>query len=364
MPRNQVEVPGSVDYVSILDEQGEVDEELDPDLPEDLLREFHRKMVLSRRFDERLLRLQREGKIGTFAPVRGQEAAQIGSVSCLNTDDWLVPAFRETAAMIWRGASLSDIFLFNAGFNEGGRIPEGANDLPIAIPVATQILHAVGIAYAIKYRKSRQIVLTYFGDGATSEGDFHEALNFAGVAGLPVVFVCQNNQYAISLPREKQTKSRTIAQKAFAYGVPGVQVDGNDVLAVHTVAREATERARSGRGPTLIECVTYRLSVHTTADDPTKYRSQEEVDEWEKREPLIRLQKYLRGRGILDDEAVDGDETEASRQIDQAWKETKAKMDEPTDPLEMFDHLLADLPPYVKEQKQAFERFLQEREAD
>lgn len=364
MPRNQVEVPGSVDYLSILDEQGEVDEELDPDLPDELLREFHRKMVLSRRFDERLLRLQREGKIGTFAPVRGQEAAQIGSVSCLSKEDWLVPAFRETAAMIWRGASLSDILLFNAGFNEGGRIPEGAHDLPIAIPVATQILHAVGIAYAIKYKKSGQIVLTYFGDGATSEGDFHEALNFAGVAGLPVVFVCQNNQYAISLPREKQTKSRTLAQKAFAYGIPGVQVDGNDVLAVHTVAREATERARSGEGPTLIECVTYRLSVHTTADDPTKYRSQEEVDEWEKREPLTRFRKYLRNRGILDDQAVDTDEEGASKQIDQAWKETKTKMDELTDPLEMFDHLLADLPPYVEEQKQAFARFLQEREAD
>ena len=364
MPRNHVEVPGVVDYLSILNEDGKVDEELDPDLPKELLREFHRKMVLSRRFDERLLRLQREGKVGTFAPIRGQEAAQIGTVSCLEKEDWLVPAFRETAALIWRGASLSDIFLFNAGFNEGGRIPEEANVLPIAIPVATQILHAVGIAYAIKYRKRDQIVLTYFGDGATSEGDFHEGLNFAGVSGLPVVFVCQNNQYAISMPREKQTKSRTIAQKAFAYGIPGVQVDGNDVLAVHTVAREAAQRARGGGGPTLIECVTYRLAVHTTADDPTKYRSQKEVDEWEKREPLIRLQKYLRKRGILDDQAVNSDEEEAARQIDEAWKATKDRIDELTDPLAMFDYLMADLPPYTKEQKEAFERFLATREAD
>lgn len=364
MPRNQVETPDPVEHVSILDENGKVDKDLEPDLPDDLLRDFHRKMVLSRRFDERLLRLQREGKIGTFAPVRGQEAAQIGSVSCLEEDDWMVPAFRETAAMIWRGASLTSILLFNAGYDEGGRIPEGKKDLPIAIPVATQILHAVGIAYGIKYRKKDRVVLTYFGDGATSEGDFHEALNFAGVVGLPVVFVCQNNQYAISLPREKQTKSKTLAQKAIAYGFPGIQVDGNDILAVRAVTREAVERARSGGGPTLIECVTYRLSVHTTADDPTKYRSQEEVDQWEEREPLSRLRKYLRDREVIDDEAIQADEEEAAQQIDQAWENAREEMKDLTDPLEMFNHLLEELPPYVQEQQDAFARFLRRTEGD
>lgn len=364
MPRNQVETPDPVEHVSILDENGQVDKDLEPDLPDDLLRDFHRKMVLSRRFDERLLRLQREGKIGTFAPVRGQEAAQIGSVSCLEEDDWMVPAFRETAAMIWRGASLTSILLFNAGYDEGGRIPEGQNDLPIAIPVATQILHAVGIAYGIKYREKERVVLTYFGDGATSEGDFHEALNFAGVVGLPVIFVCQNNQYAISLPREKQTKSKTLAQKAIAYGFPGIQVDGNDILAVRAVTREAVERARSGGGPTLIECVTYRLSVHTTADDPTKYRSQEEVDQWEEREPLTRLRKYLRAREVIDDEAIQSDEEEAAQQIDQAWEKAREEMKELTDPLAMFNHLLEELPPYVQEQQDAFARFLQRTEGD
>ncbi len=364
MPRNQVDTPDPVEHVSILDENGQVDKDLEPDLPDDLLRDFHRKMVLSRRFDERLLRLQREGKIGTFAPVRGQEAAQIGSVSCLEEDDWMVPAFRETAAMIWRGASLTSILLFNAGYDEGGRIPEGQNDLPIAIPVATQILHAVGIAYGIKYREKERVVLTYFGDGATSEGDFHEALNFAGVVGLPVIFVCQNNQYAISLPREKQTKSKTLAQKAIAYGFPGIQVDGNDILAVRAVTREAVERARSGGGPTLIECVTYRLSVHTTADDPTKYRSQEEVDQWEEREPLTRLRKYLRAREVIDDEAIQSDEEEAAQQIDQAWEKAREEMKELTDPLAMFNHLLEELPPYVQEQQDAFARFLQRTEGD
>ncbi len=362
MPKRQVEAPDPIEYLSILDEQGEVDADLDPHLSDDQLREFHRMMVLSRRFDERLLRLQREGKIGTFPPIRGQEAAQIGSVACLNEDDWLVPAFRETAAMIWRGISLENVFLFNAGFNEGGRIPEGKNDLPIAIPVATQIVHAAGIAYAIKYRRSGQIVLTYFGDGATSEGDFHEALNFAGVAQLPVVFVCQNNQYAISLPREKQTRSRTIAQKSIAYGFPGVQVDGNDVLAVYRATREAVDRARSGQGPTLIECVTYRLSVHTTADDPTRYRTQEEVARWEAREPLSRLQVYLRRRGILDDDLVREDEEEAGRRIDDAWKQAHGKMQHLGDPLEMFEHGTARRSPYLEEQRENFAKFLEETE--
>ncbi|MFZ0429866.1 MAG: thiamine pyrophosphate-dependent enzyme, partial [Acidobacteriota bacterium] len=207
-----------------------------------------------------------------------------------------------------------------------------------------------------------QIVLTYFGDGATSEGDFHEALNFAGVAQLPVVFVCQNNQYAISLPREKQTRSRTIAQKSIAYGFPGVQVDGNDVLAVYRATREAVDRARSGQGPTLIECVTYRLSVHTTADDPTRYRTQEEVARWEAREPLSRLQVYLRRRGILDDDLVREDEEEAGRRIDDAWKQAHGKMQHLGDPLEMFEHGTARRSPYLEEQRENFAKFLEETE--
>jgi pyruvate dehydrogenase E2 component (dihydrolipoamide acetyltransferase) len=217
--------------------------------------------VLARRLDERMLALQRQGRIGTFAPVSGQEAAQIGAVAALEEHDWFVPSFRESAAAIWRGTPLKQILLYNAGYNEGAAVPDDAHDLPIAIPVATQIPHAVGLAYAVRYRDTGAVAIAFFSDGATSEGDFHEALNFAGVFGAPTIFLCQNNQWAISVPRERQTRSRTLAQKALTYGVPGIQVDGNDVLAVLAATREAAARARDGEGPTLIECVGDQVRV-------------------------------------------------------------------------------------------------------
>src|SRR2546425_691421 len=267
MPRPILEPRSHVEYLSILDSDGNLDAALEPKLSPGELRSLHRAMVLARRFDERMVRLQRQGRIGTFAPIKGQEASQLGSVITLRATDWMVPSFRETAAMIWRGWPIEKILLFFAGYVEGGRPAPDQRDLPITIPVGTQLPHAVGLAYAAQYRGDDAVVMAYFGDGATSEGDFHEALNFAGVWHVPVVFVCQNNQWAISVPLKKQTHSKTIAQKALAYGLPGIQVDGNDVLAVYTAAREAVERARAGEGPTLIECVTYRLGVHTTAPD-------------------------------------------------------------------------------------------------
>ena len=271
---------------------------------------MYRVMLLARRFDERMLRLQRQGRIGTFAPVKGQEAAQIGSVAALRPEDWVVPSFRETAAMLWRGWPIEKMLHFFSGRLEGGQPGPGQRDLPTAIPVATQIPHAVGLAYAAQYRGDDVVAMVYFGDGATSEGDFHEALNFAGVWHVPVVFVCQNNQWAISIPLKKQTHSRTIAQKALAYGFPGIQVDGNDVLAVYAAAREAVARARAGDGPTLIECVTYRLAMHTTADDPSRYRSEEEVKAWERKDPLTRFAAYLEKRAARRDgleEAVEAE---------------------------------------------------------
>jgi TPP-dependent pyruvate/acetoin dehydrogenase alpha subunit len=231
MPREQIDLPCSVDYLSILDENGRCDRDLEPEIPDEALLRMHRTMLLSRRFDERLLTWQREGLIGTFAPVKGQEASQIGAVAALEENDWLVPSFREAAASLWRGTPLTSLILYNAGYNEGVSIPEDKHDLPISIPVASQIPHAVGLAYAAKYRGAGEVALTFFGDGATSEGDFHESLNFAGLLGAPVVFVCQNNHWAISVPREKQSASKTLAQKALAYGIHGIQVDGNDVLA-------------------------------------------------------------------------------------------------------------------------------------
>jgi pyruvate dehydrogenase E1 component alpha subunit len=232
------------------------------------------------------------------------------------------------------------------------------------VPVGTQILHAVGIGYAIKYRQTDDVVMTFFGDGATSEGDFHEGLNFAGVFQTPVIFVCQNNQWAISLPRSKQTRSKTLAQKALAYAVPGIQVDGNDILAVYTAAKEAADRARSGGGSTMIECVTYRMAVHTTADDPKRYRSDQEVEEWQKRDPLVRFQKYLKDKGLLTDDGVEAAEAEIKEQIqaavDRAEEETKSL----GDPMDMFNHAYAELPPHLIEQRNALARELEELQGE
>ena len=335
MPRTIVEPQFTVEHLSILDSEGTLDSALDPDIPPEELKRLYRAMRLGRRFDERMLRLQRQGRIGTFAPIKGQEAAQIGSVATLRRTDWMVPSFRETAAMLWRGWTMEHILLFFAGYIEGGRPAPEQHDLPICIPVGGQLPHAVGLAYAAQYRGDDAVVMVYCGDGATSEGDFHEAMNFAGVWHLPLVFVVQNNQWAISVPLKKQTHSRTIAQKALAYGFPGIQVDGNDALAVYAASREAVERARAGDGPTLIECVTYRLSMHTTSDDPTKYRSVEEVEAWERKDPLTRFGAYLQQRNLVEpglDEAID---TEIARAVE-AFEAVGAP-----DPLVMFDHAYA-----------------------
>src|SRR6185503_13983964 len=247
MPRKELDLKLGVEYLSILDSDGTLDADLDPALPPDELRRLYRGMLLGRRLDDRMVRLQRQGRIGTFAPIKGQEAAQLGSVTALRPTDWMVPSFRETAAMVWRGWPIEQILAFYAGRIEGGQPGPGQHDLPVCIPVATQVPHAVGLGYAAQYRGDDAVVMVYFGDGATSEGDFHEAMNFAGVWQVPVVFVCQNNQWAISVPLKKQTHSRTIAQKALAYGFPGVQVDGNDLLAVHAASRDAVARATGPR---------------------------------------------------------------------------------------------------------------------
>jgi pyruvate dehydrogenase E1 component alpha subunit len=347
MPRIALEPRFQVEYLSILDSDGNLDTALEPKLADTDLRSLYRSMLLGRRLDERMVRLQRQGRIGTFAPTKGQEAAQVGSIYTLRPTDWMVPSFRETAAMIWRGWPIEKLLLFFSGHLEGGQPAPDQHDLPITIPVATQLPHAVGLAYAAQYRGDDVVVMAYFGDGATSEGDFHEAMNFAGVWHVPVVFVCQNNQWAISVPLKKQTHSRTIAQKALAYGLPGIQVDGNDVLAVYAATREAVERARTGDGPTLIECVTYRLGVHTTADDPTKYRSDLEVAMWEQKDPLTRFRAYLEKRNLLEEgleQRVDDEIAEAVRRFEAT---------PPADPLVMFDHAYAELPPDVQAQRDA-----------
>jgi len=366
MPRRVIERLGNIERLSILDETGKVDAKLEPDIDDDTLLEMHRAMLFARRFDERMLKLQRQGRIGTFAPIKGQEAAQIGSVFHLESADWLVPSFRETGAQMWRGASPMDIWLFAAGYIEGVNIPEEARDLPLCVPVATQLLHAVGIAYAAKYRQEDAVVMAFHGDGATSEGDFHEALNFAGVYELPLIFVCQNNQWAISVPRAKQTRSKTIAQKAVAYGLPGIQVDGNDILAVWAATGEAKRRAREENRPTLIECVTYRMDVHTTADDPTRYRSEEEVEEWRKRDPIERFQKYLKKKKLIDDDAIETLDEEILEELREAWQATEARIAEldATDPSMIFDHLYETPPPHLEAQRRYFVERMTREAAD
>jgi pyruvate dehydrogenase E1 component alpha subunit len=352
MPRRVLEPRFQVEYLSILDSEGHLDAALEPDIPADTLKELYRAMLFGRRLDERMLRLQRQGRIGTFAPLKGQEASQLGAVFTLRRTDWMVPSFRETAAMIWRGWPLEKLLMFFAGYIEGGQPHPEQRDLPVTIPVASQLPHAVGLAYAAQYKGEDVVVMVFFGDGATSEGDFHEALNFAGVWHVPVVFVCQNNQWAISVPFKKQTHARTIAQKALAYGMPGLQVDGNDVLAVYAASREAVERARAGEGPTLIECVTYRLGVHTTADDPTKYRSEEEVREWERKDPLTRFTAYLKKRGLLEE----GLEPRIDEEI--AAAVTRFEAAGPPDPLHVFEHVYGERPPHLEAQRQALEAWL------
>lgn len=358
MPREKIVPDVPITSLAILDAEGNVDKDLEPDIDIQTLLKLYRFMLLGRRFDERLVALQRQGRIGTFPPITGQEAAQLGAVAAIRPTDWMVPSFRETAAELWRGRGLDNIIIANNGLSEGGVMPDHSRDLPVSIPVASQIPHAVGLAWAARYRQSDEVVMVFFGDGATSEGDFHEAMNFAAVFQVPVIFVCQNNQWAISIPLSRQTRSETLAQKAAAYGMPGIQVDGNDILAVYAAAEEAVARARSGGGPTFIECVTYRVMMHTTADDPKRYRSDEAVEAWRRKDPLIRFETYLRAKGVLNEAKIADLQSEIEGEIKTAVAHAEARMKTMGDPMEMFDHQYATMPPTLQRQKAILEREL------
>lgn len=350
-----------VEYLQILDEQGNVDESIDFDLSEDNIKEMYHLMTLSRTFDEKMFKLQRSGKIGTVASCKGQEAAQVGSAYALESTDWLVPAFRETAALIARRADMSKLTLAWNGDTRAFENDDNSRNLPVAIPVASQIITAAGIAWASKFKKTKEVTLVYFGDGASSEGDFHESLNLAGVQDLPIVYLCQNNQWAISTPRDRQTRSETIAQKAIAYGIKGVQVDGNDALAVYHATKEAVKRAREGKGPTLIECLTYRLGDHTTSDDASKYRSEEQVHEWEPKDPLHRLKKHFEKLGTWGDDYGVWLNKKNEEEVAQAVE--KALNMEPRKPQDMFSNIFSKLTPELEaEQKNILAEFEAEEE--
>jgi len=317
-------------------------------------------MVLTRKTDEKLFVLQRQGRISTFAQVKGQEASQIGSVGALQKEDWIVQAFRETAAMLMRGVPPKNIMAYYGGDGRGSVYPEGTNMLPIAIPVGSQIPHAVGIAWGMKLKKEKNVCLVYFGDGATSEGDFHEAMNFAGVFQLPCIFVCQNNQWAISVPRARQTASASIAQKAVAYGFEGIQVDGNDVFAVYAATQQAVQKARVGKGPTLIECYTYRLADHTTSDDAKRYRDEKEVAAWIKKDPLVRFKKYLEKKKIWNTKYEEAIQKEIEGIVERNVQEYENMGVPPVEYL--FNHMYKEMPPALKEQLAYIKQFERKKE--
>ncbi|SEM88702.1 pyruvate dehydrogenase (acetyl-transferring) E1 component subunit alpha [Lihuaxuella thermophila] len=312
---------------------------------------FYRWMSFVRMFDRRSVILQRQGRIGTYAALEGQEAAQVGSALALSKEDWIFPSYREHGVAMIAGMPLSQIFLYWMGRVEGCKPPEGVRLLPPSVPIATQIPHAVGAAWASKLKKETSVAVAYFGDGATSEGDFHEACNFAGVFRVPAILFCQNNGYAISVPFSRQSASPTVAEKAKAYNFPGIRVDGNDVLAVYDVMKQAIERARAGEGPTLIEAVTYRKGPHTTADDATRYRPASEVEEWVKhKDPLTRYTRLLKAEGLLSDAEEREWEAECKAQIDSAIKEAESSV--PAPPEHLFAHVYAKLTPNELRQQQ------------
>ncbi|MGE3536260.1 MAG: pyruvate dehydrogenase (acetyl-transferring) E1 component subunit alpha [Candidatus Tectimicrobiota bacterium] len=355
--------PLKQDMVCILAPDGSCNESLRPALDVQQVRQIYRHMWLLRLYDRKAVSLQRQGRFGTYAQMEGQEACMVASPLALQRQDWMATTYRETGAMWMHGVPLTHLSLYWMGNEMGSQMPEGVRVLPMAIPIGTQPLHAVGLAYASQYRGEDGVAVAYFGDGATSQGDVHEAMNMAGVYRLPCIFFCQNNQYAISLPRHAQTASPTIAQKALAYGFPGVLVDGNDIFAVYAVMQEAVERARRGRGPTLIEAYTYRMGAHTTADDPSKYRDAAEVGEWKGRDPLLRVQRYLQALGQWSEDWEQHLLEACSAEVEQAIAAAAAVP--PPPPQDMFRYMYAEMTPPLLEQEAALLAALQQKgEAD
>ncbi len=344
--------------LTIIEKDGKAAKDKDPNLSAEELRDLYRVMVTTRLLDERGLALQRQGRIGFYLQSLGQEASHIGSAAALRDSDWIFPAYRQGGIILLRGVPLDQVvceWYGNDGDTSKGRqMPvhysfRSINFVSISSPIGTQISQAAGAGMAAKIRKEDTVIMTYFGDGGTSSNDFHAGLNFGAVYKAPVVFVCENNQWAISVPVSHQTASESIAAKAQAYGMPGVRVDGNDVLAVYRVCREAVERARKGEGPTLVETVTYRMGSHSSSDDAARYRDAEEYEAWAKRDPIVRFQKYLQKKGLWDD-AFEAEVVETGKaRINAAIKIAEAR-DKPR-PESMFEDVYMNLTPQLREQR-------------
>ncbi|GAA4158103.1 pyruvate dehydrogenase (acetyl-transferring) E1 component subunit alpha [Gryllotalpicola daejeonensis] len=319
---------------------------------------IYRQMTLARRFDIQVTKLTRQGRLATYAPGLGQEACEIAPIAALQPQDWFFPSHRDAIGMLARGVPPQGVLAFFRGDWHSDFDPKQYRVAPLSVPLASHLLHAVGLAHAARLKGDPVVALTFLGDGASSAGDAHEAFNFASTWQAPTVFVLQNNQYAISVPLSRQTHARSFADRAVGYDMPGHLVDGNDPAAVYAVVAHAVERARAGGGPSLIEGVTYRIEAHTNSDDPTRYRSSDEVEAWRARDPIARLETYLRGAGVLDDEFAQ----HVAGEAEELASSTRDLMNaEPQlDPLELFDHVYAAERPALIEQRAALERELAE----
>jgi pyruvate dehydrogenase E1 component alpha subunit len=351
--------PDKGEMLQILDENAQVVISLEPPLSPDELKKIYELMVMTRAADQKSFKLQRQGRMGTFAPSLGHEACQVGSSFALNRQDWFFPYFRDLGSYITLGFPLSYYFLYWMGNEQGMNIPPHLNIFTLAIPVASHLPLAVGAGMAAAIKGEKLAILCTFGDGATSEGDFHEALNMAGVNKSPNVFLCYNNQYAISTPVKKQTASNTLAQKAKAYGFDGVLVDGNDVLAMYAVSKEALQKARDGGGPTLIEAYTYRMSSHTTSDDPSKYRSDKETQEWKKKDPIDRFRTYLQNKGLWS-QAFEADIQEKVEKTVEAAVDEAENIPDPVIE-DLFAFTYKKMPPHLQEQLRELKDSIQEK---
>ena len=346
--RQETDIP----FTRIMADDGSVVSELPAFCSEpEVIRDLYRAMVRTRTFDMRAVDLQRTGQIGTYASSLGQEAVAVGIGAAMSATDVLLPSFREHGTQLMRGATMLELLRFWGGDERGSDYAGPREDFPISVPIGSHAPHAAGVAFAMKLRGEDRAALCVLGDGATSKGDFYEAINMAGVWHLPAVFVVTNNQWAISMPRARQTAAETIAQKAAAAGFEGCQVDGNDVIAVTHEVREALHKARTGGGPTLIEAMTYRLADHTTADDASRYRDQDEVTEQWQKEPLVRLRRYLTERKSLSREEDETFQAAYSKEVEQAVSDYLA--DEPQPVSTIFDYMFAEIPHDLVAQRDA-----------
>jgi pyruvate dehydrogenase E1 component alpha subunit len=325
-------------------------------LGSDELLQLYRNLVLLRTYDERSVVYHRQGRIGTYAIFWNHEAMQAGSVFALEDRDWIFPAYRESAIGLLRGMPVSTVLSWWRGHPAGWWNPRDYNVASICVPIATQIPHAVGLAWGSRLKGEDTVALTLFGDGATSEGAFHEGATFAGVMKAPVILFCNNNQWAISTPLSKQTAAPTLADKAIGYGIPGVRVDGGDVLAVYEATRDAVLRARAGDGPTFIEAVSYRAAPHATADDPSLYIDPERVEEQRENECVGRFERYLKRLGVLGDERAEAVKAEALELMRAGIAEAEAEP--PADPSLVFEHAYADPPPSLLADREELRRIL------